>query len=113
MVKLESVELESHFFNVEKSIRSFNNETNTNAGTSHEENITNSAKVVSLYFYLDKLCHFYRKKCQNMQKYNITFCNYIISFSAVIFVNIIIRLCGSKGDESMESECKVKVNNNQ
>jgi hypothetical protein len=62
MVKPESVELESYFFNVEKSIGSSNNETNTSAGTSHEENITNFAKVVSHYFYFDNLCYFYRKK---------------------------------------------------
>ncbi|KAL5062722.1 hypothetical protein RYX36_024459 [Vicia faba] len=49
MVKHESFEEdndnESHFFNVEKSIGFSNKETNTNAGTSHEKDITNSAKV--------------------------------------------------------------------
>ncbi|GAU33920.1 hypothetical protein TSUD_357190 [Trifolium subterraneum] len=42
----EDNESESHIFNVNESIiRSSNKETNTNAGTTHEENVTNSAKV--------------------------------------------------------------------
>jgi len=50
-VKLVSIEEdnenESHFFNVEESIGSSNKGTSTNAGTSHEENVRNSGKVVS------------------------------------------------------------------
>ncbi|MCH80171.1 disease resistance protein [Trifolium medium] len=36
---------EIHYFDAKESIRSSNKETNTNAGTSHEGNVTNSAKV--------------------------------------------------------------------
>ncbi|RHN57398.1 putative TIR domain, winged helix-turn-helix DNA-binding domain-containing protein [Medicago truncatula] len=45
----ENNENKSHFFNVEERIESSNKEINTNAGTSHEENVTNTAKVVSHY----------------------------------------------------------------
>jgi len=84
MVKLESVELESHL--------SSNNETNTSAGTSHEENITNFAKIVSHYY--DNLCYFYSKKCQKMQKYNITFYSYF-SFH-LPFLSIYLLDCASQ-----------------
>jgi hypothetical protein len=60
LVKIESVEdeneNESHFNNEEGNIVSSNKETYTNAGSSHEENVTNP--TVSHYFYFDKLSYY-------------------------------------------------------